>query len=172
MKTQKKLLPFALSFFFALAFFLSDLDKNLQAQITTEYALKIDNYDTRPRYLRAGDWLIFKQKNNDHQYKARILSIGADYVVLEGLEVRLPLQDLEKIYLRRKAPLLLEGGFYTLGVGFFTSFLRGVFRNNKAEMQEFAIISGSFITLAQLMRPFRYKKYNFEKKARIQSLAF
>jgi hypothetical protein len=172
MKNQKNIHYLLKLILFTNAAFFSFSKQNLHAQLTTEYTLKIDNYDSRPRYLRAGDLLIFKQKDNDHRYKARILGVGADYVVLEGLEVRLPLQDLEKIYLRRKLIPVLEGGFYTLGVGFFTSFLRGVFRDNRGEIQEFAVISGSFLTLAQILRPFRYKKYDLQRKARIQSLSF
>jgi hypothetical protein len=181
MKTRKRKTPLvqplqnfklrSLGVLFFLAF-LFGYSLSLQAQLPQENTLKIDNYNGNRRYLRVGDEMRFRQKNNPYLYNATLLKIDSSSVVFDRFNTPIPLTDFDKVYFYRPYTMIFKNGFALLSVGFLTSFVNSAFKKDKPQMLDFGVITSTFALGSFTMHKIRYKRYNLNKKARMTVISF
>jgi hypothetical protein len=150
-----------------LAFPLVSLAQTAPGQVQ----LIVDRYGKNRERYTVGDEIYFKVKEDPARYRDYIVAIGDSTLTFEHAQVTLKFEDLEAIYVQRKgAQFVSKSSNFVSGGFLFAAAVHPLVSNAQYSASESAVIGASFFTLAQAMRLFFWKKYKFEKRARIRSL--
>lgn len=148
---------FAGFFLFFSLFFLS---RTLSAQ----KFLVLDRYGTKRLKLREGDKIRFKQKMNNVIFNDHIALLKDTSLHIATSHLEIPLSDFHRLYFRRNIPHYIQKSTLYMGVGFLFSGLISF-----GVRREDGILAGTgFLLISQSMHFFKWRKYNFNRRARIR----
>lgn len=131
--------------------------------------LVLDRYGLNRERLVEGDKIRFKQKLNPAIFNDYVALLKDTSLVISTSELEIPLSEFETVYFQRGVPTFLQYSGAFVGGGFlFASAVYPLVSDAQYDQRESFIIGASFAVLSQSMRFFKWKKFKFNRKARIR----
>ncbi len=160
--------------FFFLLFLLSNRTIQAQERLSPQKYLVLDKYSLHRIYLAQGTAIRFRLKGEKTIYNDHIeeLNDKDSTIFLAGAKIGIPLKEFAQFYFDRRWLNFSRAGLGFMGGGFLASAavhpLMGA--NANYDPREQAIIGASALTLGQITKIFRTKKFRIGKNSRIRIL--
>lgn len=144
-----------------------------QKRLHPQKYLVLDKYSPERVYLAEGEPIRFRLKGDNVIYNDHIEELNPQdsSLTLADAKMRVYLKDFEVFYFDRHWANFSRGGLNFIGGGFlFSAAVHPLVKNARYEPKEQAIIGLTAISLGQITKIFRIKKFKLNKNSRVQIL--